>query len=161
MDKKQIQRENLKNILYSIFDNYGDLSKKIYIVISDVENNKHICEEILKIINKNTPSFIRKILVGYNDDNKNVTVKLKRRNEKFNIVEKYDLNSKDDVVVDIYNMDLSKEKYSYESKFIVDMFVAIGSGCLLWLLTVYRHELNRIGGLLMLLSYVVYLIYLC
>ena len=102
MDKKQIQRENLKNILYSIFDNYGDLSKKIYIVISDVENNKHICEEILKIINKNTPSFIRKILVGYNDDNKNVTVKLKRRNEKFNIVEKYDLNSKDDVVIDIY-----------------------------------------------------------
>ena len=35
-----------------------------------------------------------------------------------------------------YNMDLSKEKYSYESKFIVDMFVAIGSGCLLWLLTI-------------------------
>ena len=125
MDKKQIQRENLKNILYSIFDNYGDLSKKIYIVISDVENNKHICEEILKIINKNTPSFIRKILVGYNDDNKNVTVKLKRRNEKFNIVEKYDLNSKDDAVVDIYNMDLSKEKYSYESKFIVDYIVSL------------------------------------
>ena len=125
MDKKQIQRESLKNILYSIFDNYGDLSKKIYIVISDVENNKHICEEILKIINKNTPSFIRKILVGYNDDNKNVTVKLKRRNEKFNIVEKYDLNSKDDVVVDIYNMDLSKEKYSYESKFIVDYIVSL------------------------------------
>ena len=125
MDKKQIQRENLKNILYSIFDNYGDLSKKIYIVISDVENNKHICEEILKIINKNTPSFIRKILVGYNDDNKNVAVKLKRRNEKFNIVEKYDLNSKDDVVIDIYNMDLSKEKYSYESKFIVDYIVSL------------------------------------
>ena len=125
MDKKQIQRENLKNILYSIFDNYGDLSKKIYIVISDVENNKHICEEILKIINKNTPSFIRKILVGYNDDNKNVTVKLKRRNEKFNIVEKYDLNSKDDVVIDIYNMDLSKEKYSYESKFIVGYIVSL------------------------------------
>ena len=127
MDKKQIQRESLKNILYSIFDNYGDLSKKIYIVISDVENNKHICEEILKIINKNTPSFIRKILVGYNDDNKNVTVKLKRRNEKFNIVEKYDLNSKDDVLVDIYNMDLSKEKekYSYESKFIVDYIVSL------------------------------------
>lgn len=125
MDKKQIQRESLKNILYSIFDNYGDLSKKIYIVISDVENNKHICEEILKIINKNTPSFIRKILVGYNDDNKNVAVKLKRRNEKFNIVEKYDLNSKDDVVIDIYNMDLSKEKYSYESKFIVDYIVSL------------------------------------
>lgn len=125
MDKKQIQRENLKNILYSIFDNYGDLSKKIYIVISDVENNKHICEEILKIINKNTPSFIRKILVGYNDDNKNVAVKLKRRNEKFNIVEKYDLNSKDDVLVDIYNMDLSKEKYSYESKFIVGYIVSL------------------------------------
>ena len=49
----------------------------------------------------------------------------------------------------------------FESKFIVDMFVAIGSGCLLWLLTIYRHELNRIGGLLMLLSYVLYLIYLC
>ena len=49
----------------------------------------------------------------------------------------------------------------FESKFIIDMFVAIGSGCLLWLLTIYRHELNRIGGLLMLLSYVVYLIYLC
>lgn len=125
MDKKQIQRESLKNILYSIFDNYGDLSKKIYIVISDVENNKHICEEILKIINKNTPSFIRKILVGYNDDNKNVAVKLKRRNEKFNIVEKYDLNSKDDVLVDIYNMDLSKEKYSYESKFIVGYIVSL------------------------------------
>ena len=31
----------------------------------------------------------------------------------------------------------------FESKFIVDMFVAIGSGCLLWLLTIYRHELNR------------------
>mgnify|MGYP002571059581 CR=1 FL=1 len=49
----------------------------------------------------------------------------------------------------------------FESKFMVDMFVAIGSGCLLWLLRIYRHELNRIGGLLMLLSYVVYLIYLC
>lgn len=49
----------------------------------------------------------------------------------------------------------------FESKFIVDMFVAIGSGCLLWLLTIYHRELNRIGGLLMLLSYVVYLIYLC
>ena len=49
----------------------------------------------------------------------------------------------------------------FESKFIVDMFVVIGSGCLLWLLTIYRHELNRIGGLLMLLSYVLYLIYLC
>ena len=32
----------------------------------------------------------------------------------------------------------------FESKFIVDMFVVIGSGCLLWLLTIYRHELNRI-----------------
>lgn len=49
----------------------------------------------------------------------------------------------------------------FESKFIVDTFVAIGSGCLLWLLTIYHHELNRISGLLMLLFYVMYLIYLC
>lgn len=49
----------------------------------------------------------------------------------------------------------------FESKFIVDTFVAIGSGCLLWLLTIYHHELNRTSGLLMLLFYVMYLIYLC
>ena len=49
----------------------------------------------------------------------------------------------------------------FESKFIVDMFVAIGSGCLLWLLTIHRHELNRIGGILMLFVYVMYFIYLC
>ena len=49
----------------------------------------------------------------------------------------------------------------FESKFIVDTFVAIGSGCLLWLLTIYHHELNRISGLLMLFFYVMYLIYLC
>lgn len=49
----------------------------------------------------------------------------------------------------------------FESKFIVDTFVAIGSGCLLWLLTIYHHELNRISGFLMLLFYVMYLIYLC
>ena len=55
-----------------------------------------------------------------------------------------------------------KEAYDFiKSDAKIDMFVAIGSGCLLWLLTIYRHELNRIGGLLMLLSYVVYLIYLC
>ena len=34
MNKKQIERENLKYVLYSIFDNYGDLSKKIYIVVN-------------------------------------------------------------------------------------------------------------------------------
>ena len=51
MDKKQIQRENLKNILYSIFDNYGDLSKKIYIVISDVENNKRINYDLYYVDN--------------------------------------------------------------------------------------------------------------
>lgn len=49
----------------------------------------------------------------------------------------------------------------FESKFIVDTFIAIGSGCLLWLLTIYHHELNRISGLLMLFFYVMYLIYLC
>ena len=49
----------------------------------------------------------------------------------------------------------------FESKFIVDTFVAIGSGCLLWLLTIHRHELNRIGGILMLFVYVMYFIYLC
>lgn len=49
----------------------------------------------------------------------------------------------------------------FESKFIVDTFVAIGSGCLLWILTIHRHELNRIGGILMLFVYVMYFIYLC
>ena len=49
----------------------------------------------------------------------------------------------------------------FESKFIVDTFVAIGSGCLLWLLTIDHQELNRIGGLLMLFFYVMYFIYLC
>ena len=80
MNKKQIERENLKYVLYSIFDNYGDLSKKIYIVVNKSENNNQICEEILKKINQNTPSFIRKILSGYNDYSDNATVKLKKIN---------------------------------------------------------------------------------
>ena len=119
MNKKQIERENLKYVLYSIFDNYGDLSKKIYIVVNKSENNNQICEEILKKINQNTPSFIRKILSGYNDYSDNATVKLKKINQNLEIVSKYELDNKEDIVIDIFSSDLYKEKnkYSYESKF--------------------------------------------
>lgn len=127
MNKKQIERENLKYVLYSIFDNYGDLSKKIYIVVNKSENNNQICEEILKKINQNTPSFIRKILSGYNDYSDNATVKLKKINQNLEIVSKYELDNKEDIVIDIFSSDLYKEKnkYSYESKFVVDYILSL------------------------------------
>ena len=49
----------------------------------------------------------------------------------------------------------------FENTFIVDMFVVIGSGVLLWLLTLSHHELRRISGMIMLIAYMLYFIYLC
>ena len=59
---KLLSKENLKCLLYAIFDNYSDLSKKVYIVTSDKENYEDEKKEILDEINENTPCFIKKIL---------------------------------------------------------------------------------------------------
>lgn len=48
----------------------------------------------------------------------------------------------------------------YQSTFLVDGIVAVAAGALLWVATIRKKELNRTWGIIMLLSYVAYFIYL-
>lgn len=48
----------------------------------------------------------------------------------------------------------------YQPTFLVDGIVAVAAGVLLWIATIRRKELNRIWGIVMLLCYVIYFIYL-
>lgn len=49
----------------------------------------------------------------------------------------------------------------FESKFIIDTIIAIASGAVLWLGTYKNRELRKPCGIVMLLGYVAYFIYLC
>ena len=49
----------------------------------------------------------------------------------------------------------------FESKFIVDTIIAIASGAVLWLGTYKNRELRKPCGIVMLLGYAAYFIYLC
>lgn len=49
----------------------------------------------------------------------------------------------------------------FESKFIIDTVIAIASGVVLWLGTIKYRELRRPCGIVMLLGYAAYFIYLC
>lgn len=49
----------------------------------------------------------------------------------------------------------------FESKFIIDTIIAIASGAVLWLGTYKNRELRKPCGIVMLLGYAVYFIYLC
>lgn len=49
----------------------------------------------------------------------------------------------------------------FETKFIIDTAVAVFSGVLLWLGTIKHKELRRPCGIIMLLSYAAYFVYLC
>ena len=46
------------------------------------------------------------------------------------------------------------------ANFIIDGFVALGAALLLWILTLKNKKLNRLGGLIMLVSYTAYFVYL-
>lgn len=48
----------------------------------------------------------------------------------------------------------------FESKFVIDMLVAFGAGVLLWLGVMKNKELRRPAGILMLLAYAGYFVYL-
>lgn len=49
----------------------------------------------------------------------------------------------------------------FEPRFLIDTAVAIGSALLLWLSVYRRNSLQRPAGILMLICYVIYFIYLC
>lgn len=49
----------------------------------------------------------------------------------------------------------------FESKFIIDTIIAIASGAVLWLVTYKNRELRKPCGIVMLLGYAAYFIYLC
>lgn len=49
----------------------------------------------------------------------------------------------------------------FESKFIIDTIIAIASGAVLWLGTYKNRELRKPCGIVMLLGYTAYFIYLC
>ena len=49
----------------------------------------------------------------------------------------------------------------FESKFIIDTIIAISSGAVLWLGTYKNRELRKPCGIVMLLGYAAYFIYLC
>lgn len=49
----------------------------------------------------------------------------------------------------------------FESKFIIDTIIAIASGAVLWLGTYKNRELRKTCGIVMLLGYAAYFIYLC
>ena len=46
------------------------------------------------------------------------------------------------------------------ANFIIDGFVALGAALLLWILTIKNKSLNRLGGLIMLVCYTAYFVYL-
>ena len=48
----------------------------------------------------------------------------------------------------------------YQANFLVDGIIAIAAGVLLWIATVKKRELNRTWGIIMLLGYVAYFVYL-
>ncbi len=48
----------------------------------------------------------------------------------------------------------------FEANFLIDSVIAIAAGVLLWVCVFKKHKLNRTGGILMLLGYVGYFIYL-
>ncbi len=50
---------------------------------------------------------------------------------------------------------------TFAASFIIDSVIAIVAGVILWMLSVKHKELRRFGGIVMLLSYAVYFIYLC
>lgn len=49
----------------------------------------------------------------------------------------------------------------FESRFVIDNMIAIAAGVLLWLGTVKHRELRRPCGIVMLLCYAAYFVYLC
>lgn len=49
----------------------------------------------------------------------------------------------------------------FESKFIIDTIIAIVTGALLWVGTIRHRELRKPCGIIMLLGYAVYFVYLC
>ena len=49
----------------------------------------------------------------------------------------------------------------FESKFIVDSIIAVISGIILWLGTIRNKELRKPFGVVMLLCYAAYFVYLC
>lgn len=49
----------------------------------------------------------------------------------------------------------------FESKFIIDSVIAVMSGIILWLGTIRNKELRKPCGIVMLLGYVAYFVYLC
>ena len=49
----------------------------------------------------------------------------------------------------------------FESKFIIDTIIAVASGAVLWLGTYKNRELRKPCGIVMLLGYAAYFIYLC
>lgn len=48
----------------------------------------------------------------------------------------------------------------YQTTFLVDALVAVAAGVLLWIATIRKKELNRTWGIIMLLGYVAYFVYL-
>ena len=48
----------------------------------------------------------------------------------------------------------------YQSQFLVDGIIAVAAGVLLWLATIKNKALGRIGGIVMLLCYAAYFVYL-
>lgn len=129
---KLLSKENLKCLLYAIFDNYSDLSKKVYIVTSDKENYEDEKKEILDEINENTPCFIKKILSGKNtgfysndcildDESKNLFI-VDRDDENLAEIEDESI-----IKVDILNMNFGKARkiYSYESRFVVEYLFSL------------------------------------
>lgn len=49
----------------------------------------------------------------------------------------------------------------FESHFFVDILVALGAGAFLWTCTIKHQELRRVHGLMMLVFYGLYFLYLC
>lgn len=48
----------------------------------------------------------------------------------------------------------------FEMSFVVDCLVAVGAGVILWLCTFRKKKLNRLEGIIMLVSYAAYFVYL-
>ena len=107
MNEKVMVNEKLKCILYTIFSNYNNLSKKIYIVLDDSKNSEKMSEDILKKINQNTPYFIKKILANFNNENDNSVLKLKKSNQYLEIVDKNQNTEGESILLDMSSLDFN------------------------------------------------------
>lgn len=120
-----LSEEALKSILYLLFDNFRDISNKVYIIsdnVGDSYNERSI--DIIKQIYKYIPYFMRKIIgfVSYGTINQKYSNRI-----KLVVMTRESSEIESELKVDLLNLDLQKIKKitTDQSKLVVDYILSI------------------------------------